>query len=139
MPFINYDLGDLAAPGPRCPCGRGFPTIQGLVGRAVETVRTPSGRVFSPTSITFVVSTVLMHPYIREYQAVQESLDRLTIKIVPSERWDAGAERLLRENAAKHLGPDMALDIELVERIELEPSGKRLMIKSALPPAAGAP
>jgi phenylacetate-CoA ligase len=135
MPLINYDLGDLATAGPPCPCGRGFPTIHGLEGRVVEVIRTPSGRVFSPTSITFVVSTVLMHPYVLEYQAVQPSLDRVILKIVPSERWDASAERLLRENAAKHLGPDMAIDLELVHRIELEPSGKRLMIKSALPGA----
>jgi phenylacetate-CoA ligase len=135
MPLINYDLGDLATAGPPCPCGRGLPTLHGLEGRVVEVIRTPSGRVFSPTSITFVVSTVLMHPYVREYQTVQPSVDRVILKIVPSERWGAPAERLLRENAAQHLGPDMAIDIELVDRIELEPSGKRLMIKSGLPRA----
>jgi phenylacetate-CoA ligase len=133
MPLINYELGDSAVPGPPCPCGRGWPTIQGLVGRLVETIRTPSGRMFSPVSLTFVVSTVLMHPYVLEYQAVQPSVDRLILKIVPSERWDATAERLLRENAEKQLGPDIALEVHLVERIELEPSGKRLMIKSGLP------
>jgi phenylacetate-CoA ligase len=135
MPLINYDLGDWAAAGPPCPCGRGFPTIQSLIGRQVEVVRTPSGRVFSPVSFTYVVSTRLMHPYVVEYQAVQPSLDRLILRIVPTKRWGADAERLLRENAAKQLGDDIALDIELVKRIELEPSGKRLMIKSALPRA----
>jgi phenylacetate-CoA ligase len=135
MPLINYELGDWAAPGPACPCGRGFPTIQGLVGRTVETIRTPSGRVFSPASLTYVVSTSRMHPYVLEYQAVQPSVDRLILRIVPSERWDTAAERLLRENAEGLLGPDIALEIRLVERIELEPSGKRLMIKSELPRA----
>jgi phenylacetate-CoA ligase len=135
MPLINYDLGDWAAPGPRCPCGRGLPTIQGLVGRVVETVRTPSGRVFSPASLTYVVSTVRMHPYVLEYQAVQPTADRLILRIVPTGRWDGAAERMLRDNAGRLLGPDMALEVQLVERIELEPSGKRLMIKSALPRA----
>jgi phenylacetate-CoA ligase len=135
MPLINYDLGDTAAPGPPCPCGRGFPTIQRLVGRIVETVRTPSGGVFSPVSLTYVVSTQLMQPYVLEYQAVQPSLDRLILRIVPSARWDAAAERLLRDNAERQLGPGIALEVELVERIELEPSGKRLMIKSELPGA----
>jgi phenylacetate-CoA ligase len=135
MPFINYDLGDTAAPGPPCPCGRGFPTLQRLVGRTVEVIRTPSGGVFSPVSLTYVVSTGLMQPYVLQYQAMQPSLDRLILRIVPSERWDASAERLLRDNALKQLGPGMAIEVELVERIEPEPSGKRLMIKSALPRA----
>jgi phenylacetate-CoA ligase len=133
MPFVNYDLGDWAVPGPPCPCGRGFPTIQRLEGRVVELIRTPSGRVFSPTAFTYVASIRLMHPYILEYQAVQPSLDRLILRIVPSPRWDAAAERLLRENAEPQLGPGITLEIETVQQITLEPSGKRLMIKSELP------
>jgi phenylacetate-CoA ligase len=132
MPFINYDLGDWAVPGPPCPCRRGFPTIQSLEGRLVELIRTPSGRVFSPTAFTYVVGTRLMHPFILEYQAFQPALDRLILRIVPSPRWDAAAERLLRENAEPQLGSGIALDIEIVDQIPLETSGKRLMIKSEL-------
>jgi phenylacetate-CoA ligase len=132
MPLINYDLGDRATRGPACPCGRGFPTLRSLVGRTVEVIRTPSGRVFSPISLTYVVATRLVHPYILEYQAVQPSVDRLIIRIVPSERWGAAAERMLREHAEQQLGSGIALEIELVDRIELEPSGKRLMIKSGM-------
>ena len=42
MPFLNYELGDRAALGPPCPCGRGFPTIQALEGRTSEALQTPT-------------------------------------------------------------------------------------------------
>lgn len=31
-PLIRYEIGDRAAPGPPCPCGRGLPTLSGIQG-----------------------------------------------------------------------------------------------------------
>jgi phenylacetate-CoA ligase len=34
MPLLRYDTGDIAAPGTACACGRCFPTLERIVGRA---------------------------------------------------------------------------------------------------------
>ncbi|MBN1151702.1 MAG: phenylacetate--CoA ligase family protein, partial [Dehalococcoidia bacterium] len=45
MPFIRYELGDLAAIDPTpCECGRHLPRLVGIVGRMSELIVTPSDR-----------------------------------------------------------------------------------------------
>ena len=36
MPLVRYDTGDLAEVGAPCPCGRGLPVLQRIVGRASD-------------------------------------------------------------------------------------------------------
>lgn len=45
MPIIRYDTGDLAEHGDgSCPCQRTLPTLSRVIGRAVDSVKLPSGR-----------------------------------------------------------------------------------------------
>lgn len=45
MPIIRYDTGDLAERGDgSCPCRRTLPTLSRVIGRAVDSVKLPSGR-----------------------------------------------------------------------------------------------
>src|SRR6185437_16003324 len=44
MPLIRYAIGDYAEVGAPCPCGRGLPVIERLLGRRRNMVTLPDGR-----------------------------------------------------------------------------------------------
>lgn len=133
MPLINYSLGDRAAAGGPCPCGRGFPTLASLEGRDTEGLRLPDGRQVSSgvlgQFLAFVLGAI---PYIWEYQVVQAALDEVALHVVGTEKFSAEFARTLQEQLAVFLGPDVRVTILPVAQIPLESSGKRLIIKSLL-------
>jgi phenylacetate-CoA ligase len=133
MPFINYEIGDWAAAGERCPCGRGFPTLAGLEGRLGEVLRTPTGRTVLPIALCrFLNIRARAHPYLWEYQAVQTAPDRVLFKVVPTSRLTSDAAAWLRAQLEAFLGPGVEVTVERVDRIPVEPSGKRWLVKSRL-------
>jgi phenylacetate-CoA ligase len=57
-------------------------------------------------------------------QIIQERLDHITIKIVPSSEFSPGdRDHLIRELRSR-LGSSMSIEIEIVNDIQREPSGK---------------
>jgi len=136
MPLVNYDIGDWARRGPRCPCGRGFPTLETVEGRLGEVIRTPGGRSISPTILGWFLTHVCQAlPDIWEFQAVQTAPDALVLLVVPTPCFTAEtARRLAAALEAELLGGEMRVTVERVDRIPTEASGKRLVIRSAAAP-----
>ncbi len=133
MPLINYDSGDSGAFGPQCPCGRGFPTISRLEGRASEVIRTPSRTIVSSTTLGALLTDVSQAlPYVWEYQAAQVAPDKVLLRIVPTKRFTEEFGKKLKKDLEEVLGSGMTVTVKTVDRIEAEPSGKRLIIKSEL-------
>jgi phenylacetate-CoA ligase len=133
MPFINYEIGDWAVAGERCPCGRGFPTLARLEGRVGEALLTPTGRTILPIALCRFLNIVARaHAYLWEYQAVQTALDRVAFMVVPTSRLTAGVAESLRAQLEGFLGPGVSVTMESVDRIPVEPSGKRLLVKSRM-------
>ena len=136
MPFINFDVGDLATAGSGCTCGRGFPTIQNLDGRTIEMIRTPAGKLISAGTLgNFATFQYPIMPYVWQFQAVQTAADALVLRIVPTERFTSEFAAALRERLRAFLGAGMRVEVEAVARIEPEASGKRLILKAWSPAA----
>ena len=144
MPFINYDIGDSAVSGAACPCGRGFPTLARVEGRAGEAIRTPGGRLVTAPTLDGVFRSAAL--YVREFQAVQTAADTITLRVVPTAAFTPEIATSLVTGLERYTGADVRVRVELVARIALEPSGKRLVIKAlpgdpappaSLPPSAG--
>jgi phenylacetate-CoA ligase len=133
MPFINYAIGDCAVMGPPCPCGRGFPTLSSVEGRDTEAIQTPAGRRISGVVLGhFLAFVARVIPYVLEYQAIQTAPGRVTLRIVPGKEFTPEFAGALQSQVESFLGRDMAVSLELVDRIPLEPSGKRLIVKTRL-------
>lgn len=132
MPFIRYDTGDLAVAGTQtCVCGRGFPLVEQLEGRSTECVWTPSGKMINPVSLGQYL--FVSHDYvdaIRQYQLFVKRPNEMTLRVVPSGVLTEETRARLQRHMAELVGEDVTVDVEVVEEISLEKSGKRPIIKS---------
>jgi phenylacetate-CoA ligase len=130
MPFLNYDTGDLAVPGPVCPCGRGFPTLERLEGRADEQIELPDGtRIGSASLGIFLAWGCAALPWVWEYQAIQTSPAELVLRVVPAGSYTTGTAEQLASQLATMFGGQVRVSVEPVSAIEAEPNGKRRSIK----------
>ena len=114
MPLIRYDTGDLVEidePSAPCPCGRGFPTVGRLHGRSVDAIVTPDGRVVTVASIVFNAATAIL-----QGQLVQEELDRLRVRVLPTPEFGLDDERRLVDTVRRLVGPSMKIEVERVDR-----------------------
>ncbi len=122
MPFVRYLNGDTAVPaeGP-CACGRGLPRLAKVVGRTLDALRTPDGRVVPGEFIPFVFNDA---PGVLGFRVHQRAVDRLEISLVVDAAWAAASERRAREQLARVFGEAMAIHFLLVDELPLGPSGK---------------
>lgn len=122
MPFIRYKNGDLAMmSNSKCPCGRGLPLIERVEGRLLDVVRTPDGKI-----LTGVFFPHLMKEFkeVDRFQVIQESLNKLLIKIVPNRKYAQIPLKQIYKEVRKVMGQAIDLEIQLVDEIPLSPSGK---------------
>lgn len=122
MPLIRYRVGDVVTPGGTCDCGRGLPVLGGVTGREADYVLLPDGGLVSGISLT--ENFALLIPGAAQVQVVQESLSRLTVRLVAGEEFSPASERKLAELVRETFGPTVKHDLELVDAIPQEPGGK---------------
>ena len=128
MPLIRYDLGDIAAYTTEpCACGRSFPLLQVITGRANDQLRLADGRTISPEGLLARFDT--MSAYIKEYQIIQDAPERFRVIVVPGVRFDDTAPGRIRA-IFEAWRPSVEVTIESVEHIPREPSGKRRAFRS---------
>lgn len=132
-PFIRYDTGDRAmVSSENCSCGRGFPLLGYVEGRSIECLRTPSGGEISPAILGHFLFVYHGHlEAVRHYQLVQESANRVSLLIVPGERWEEQTRASIRSDLQQLIGDDIEVDVQTVLEISPEKSGKRPIIKQA--------
>ncbi len=132
MPFIRYLIGDMgrAAEIPHT-CGCGLPAMTMDAGRV-------SDFLVSPVDGALVSGSSLLHhllatgPVVGQVQVVQDRVDHLVIRV--------GLGSALSNAASEHIGTTiktvfggaMGYDVEYVEHIPHEPSGKYMFTKCLL-------
>ena len=135
MPFIRYRLGDIATRGEHHPnCSQPFSSIRSIQGRMIDYFQLPDGRVIHPYQIlsSFIAGG---DSWIRQYQLLQEREDRIVLRVQPAQA--PGSERLsaLEQSVLSLLGPQVDFQVQLVDDIPLEETGKfrpsRSLVRSA--------
>jgi phenylacetate-coenzyme A ligase PaaK-like adenylate-forming protein len=123
MPIIRYKVGDVVVKTDRsCPCGRGLPLIEKIEGREADYVLAPGGKLVSGISLTDNFATQIRGA--AQVQIVQESIDLLRIRMVPGDDFDDTSRVQLTDMVRNMFGGSMRHEVELVEQIPQEPSGK---------------
>ena len=132
FPFLRYRTGDVGVLGNRaCACGRGLPTLSEVKGRSTDFVVAMDGTVLHGLALIYVVRDL---PGIRTFAFVQESLERTRVSIVPEGGFDERARTTIREGIKARLGAGVAVDVDVVESIAAERSGKHRYVKSMVSP-----
>jgi phenylacetate-CoA ligase len=93
----------------------------------------PGGRLMHPYQIGMLLSDEAVS-LIRQYQLVQESIDRITLRVVPAGTFPPETLSRIEQSVGALLGDDIHFQIELVPKCDLEPTGKfrffRSMVRS---------
>ncbi len=123
MPLIRYRVGDVVQPTDRaCDCGRGLPLIEAIEGRDADYVVTPSGALISGISLT--ENFALHITGAAQVQIVQETVTYIRIRMVADETFADASRRQIAKLVRDTFGPAMRFDVELLDAIPQEPSGK---------------
>ncbi|MGH8543279.1 MAG: phenylacetate--CoA ligase family protein [Gammaproteobacteria bacterium] len=122
MPFIRYEVGDLAVAGTGpCPCGRGLPTINRILGRTDDVLITHEGKSITPVRFYTVFEKFMQ---VDQFQVVQVRPDYIKVDIVTGEGFDRGVHKQLAVELARVVG-GVALEIKHVTQIDTTAAGKR--------------
>ncbi|TRZ51239.1 MAG: phenylacetate--CoA ligase family protein [Dehalococcoidia bacterium] len=129
FPLIRYKIGDLAKPiGDSCPCGRGLPLVKEVIGRIEDILITRKGAYLGRLDHIFKEMR-----NIKESQIIQESIDNVTVKVVPRLGYSEKDSKRLLEEFNKRLGGDMNVEIQFVDEIPREKNGKFKAVISKVP------
>lgn len=128
QPFIRFRLGDLAAwDGEACWCGRAMPVIKEIVGRIEDVVTGPDGRQLVRFHGIFV-----NQPNVREGQIIQETLNRIRVKIVPTDEFNKADVADIIARVQQRLSAEVEVIVEPVAEIPRTKSGKFKAVISLL-------
>ena len=131
MPFLRYRIGDRGRLTARsCPCGRGFPLLESLLGRSMESFVTAGGAIVSPIYLISMVGTSLDPQVFRKFQLVQEETHDVTLKVMLDPAASSEQADTLLSMAVEKIGAVMgegcAVSHVTVDDIPATNSGKYL-------------
>lgn len=132
-PFIRYRTMDRAVKGPPAcaDCGRPFPVLTRIAGRAHEVIVTGSGRFIAMTAIN--MHDDIFDP-LRQFQFLQEQPGTVTFQYVPKAGALTGPELdKIRHGLGAKLGADVALALRAVPEIPRTKAGKYRFLDQRLP------
>ncbi|MDH4371472.1 MAG: AMP-binding protein [Nitrospira sp.] len=122
MPLIRYRLGDrgsLAENTDVCQCGRTLPVMRMVEGRISDVLYTRDGRRVSRFGQVFNGDLG-----IREAQVIQETLDCVRVKFVPSPTFSPQHELLIIHRVKERMGDDVTVVMEPVTEVPRGAGGK---------------
>ena len=130
-PFLRYRLGDEVTRGPDvCPCGKPFPTLKEISGRAIDYLRLPGGRELFASALAILIYKHAR--WIERYEIVQEREGLVVLRAVPEVTPRPEELRTLKDLSSDCLGAGVEFRIELVQDIRPGPGGKFRIFRTKL-------
>jgi phenylacetate-CoA ligase len=131
MPLIRYVTNDMTSiRGGRCSCGRSLDLMDDVTTKAEDVLTLGDGRLISPS--------VLTHPFkplesIEGSQIVQTAPNAITVRLVPGPQLTTALVETLVHDLQERLGPEVRIDVAMVERVEVSANGKFKWVISHVP------
>ena len=123
MPMIRYEVGDRGVSTDRlCLCGRGLPLMESITGRTADFLKAQDGSRVAGISI--IENTLTKLPGIKQLQIVQDEALSVAVNLVPGDGYGDEVAGELTETLRDILGRDFVVDINQVEAMPRESSGK---------------
>lgn len=128
FPFIRYRTGDVGAlDTDECPCGRGLPVLKDVQGRTTDFVVSQDGTVMHGLALIYILRDI---QGIENFKIIQESIDRTRIQLVRNLEFDSSEISNIEQGIKSRLGAKVKVDVELVQEIPSEKSGKFRYVQS---------
>jgi phenylacetate-CoA ligase len=128
QPFIRYRTGDMVRlGGETCSEGRGLHVIGEVVGRSTDFVVRADGTIMHALAVIYVLRGV---DGIGEFKVIQHNLERVEVMVVPDGRWTPLGAAAIEQGLKARLGPDVRIEIRIVDHIAPEASGKHRYVVS---------
>jgi phenylacetate-CoA ligase len=128
QPFIRYNLEDFGYMlDDECRCGSHYPLMKLTSGRASDLIHLPDGGSISAHQVTRFF-TIMQD--IKQYKVIQETTDRLTVKLVKGRGFKESMITEIKETFNERLGNDISVNVSVVDNIPREKSGKFKIFKS---------
>ena len=131
MPFIRYAVGDIVIlSNERHNCGNNFPVIKLIQGRSDDFITSPSGKIVSPLLLGICLEKI---EGIGQYKLVQETTDIFNVQIVKGQNFNEATIREFENALRETLDSSVHININIVDEIPREKSGKIRPIVSKVP------
>jgi len=130
MPFIRYDIGDMATAAGECTCGRPWPVLGEIIGRSADRILLEDGesRPAFELEVTLFYYHAKLARRIMEYQFVQHGPGEIEMRFVPRAPIQSGDIEDLRVALVQTLRDKARVAVVPVEQIERAESGKRRLV-----------
>lgn len=129
MPLIRYRVGDRGVLGDECPCGRTFPVLERVWGRAYDFVEAPSGQRYHGEFFMYLFEDLRSSGIsIAQFQVIQAAPDCLTILLASERPIESSVHETIVATLSRRL-PGMTATVKQVPEIPRTSSGKMQVIK----------
>jgi len=120
-PLIRYEIGDYAEVGETCPCGRGLPVLNKIMGRERNLVSLPDG---SKRWVWVGVDLYGDLINIKKFQMIQHSLEKIEVKLVCKPHLTIEQEQALTTKLHETMGYAFQITFNYVDNIQRSKGGK---------------
>ena len=132
-PFIRYNTFDVCEPWPdapgRCTCGLGTTKFRRITGRDNDFIVRPDGGMVAPMELIFTMRK--SYRSVKKYRFVQEDRRTLQVDIVEHDHLSNKTIKAMATDL-KILTGGLRPEIQIVDHIPLEASGKMRIVRSNL-------
>jgi phenylacetate-CoA ligase len=133
MPFIRYEIGDMAVFGSnKCKCGNILPTLENVYGRIQEQFIRKDGGIVIGYYFVHLMGVVLNKGFIKKFQVIQEEYDKIRILVILKTTLPDKEKKIIEEKIRIQMGQDCKIIWDFVDDIPKTKSGKYLYTKSLL-------
>ncbi|MBI3875361.1 MAG: FkbM family methyltransferase [Verrucomicrobia bacterium] len=136
MPFIRYEIGDMAIAAAENPAGTecAFSRVQQVLGRTANTITAPDGRLVHGEFFTHLF---YHKPGISNFQVRQSAQGDINVSIVPDDSFQPATVEKIVGIMREHLGADVHVSWRTVADIPATKTGKRMFTVSEIPVSFG--
>ena len=128
MPFIRYEIGDMAVLGPeKCKCGIVLPTLKKITGRVTDHFVKEDGTIIHGEYFTHLF---YLKDWVKAFQVIQEEYKRIKLLVVLRGNISDSEKKDIEDKIMFVMGKDCKIVWEFVEEIPKTESGKYLYTKS---------
>jgi phenylacetate-CoA ligase len=122
FPFVRYRTGDMGSLSTeKCACGRGLPQLKSIEGRSTDFLVARDGTVMHGLALIYVIRDV---QGVKSFKIIQETLDKTSVLLSIDSTYQHTSTQAIAHGLKKRLGQDVIIEIDIVDDIPAERSGK---------------